>query len=58
MGRITKISHGKRTYAQVTMPTGLEVKHGKLYASTWSVANFLGLDHAGKIEQVRQSAFH
>ena len=58
VGRITKISHGKRTYAQVTMPTGLEVKHGKLYASTWSVANFLGLDHAGKIEQVRQSAFH
>ena len=28
VGRITKISHGKRTYAQVTMPTGLDLKNG------------------------------
>lgn len=58
VGRITKIRHGRRTHAQVTMPTGLEIKRGKLYASTWSVANFLGIDHAGKIERVKQSAFH
>jgi outer membrane protein assembly factor BamB len=58
VGQITRIRDGKRTNAQVTMPTGLEIKNGKLYASTWSVASFLGINHAGKIEQIRQSAFH
>lgn len=58
IGQITKISHGKRSLAQVTMPTGLDFRHGHLYASTWSVAGlFLGIPHAGQIALVRQSAF-
>lgn len=58
VGQITKISHGKRSVAQVTMPTGLDFRHGHLYASTWSVAGlFLGIPHAGQIVRVRQSAF-
>lgn len=58
VGRITKISHGKRTHAQVTMPTGLQYKDGHLYASAWSIASFLGIEHAGQIVKVSQRAFH
>jgi hypothetical protein len=58
IGRITKISHGKMTHTQVTMPTGLTYKHGHLYASAWSVAGlFLGLKHKGQIVKVNLHSF-
>jgi hypothetical protein len=41
-----------------TMPTGLEYFHGHLYASSWSIASFLGIQHAGKLVQVSDMAFH
>src|SRR5690606_31216292 len=44
VGRIVKVTrHGDRSYAAVTMPTGLEFHDGKLYASAWSIAPFLGM---------------
>jgi hypothetical protein len=58
VGRITKISNGTRTHAKVTMPTGLEFKDGHLYASTWSIAALLGIQHAGRIVKIHPSAFH
>lgn len=57
VGQITRISHGKRTQAQVTMPTGLDLKNGDLYASAWSVASFVGIQHAGQVVKVRERAF-
>ena len=39
------------------MPTGLELKQGDLYASTWSIASFLGIQHAGQVVKVRERAF-
>lgn len=58
VGRITRIQDGKITHAQVTMPTGLEYFGGRLYASSWSIASFLGIPHAGQLVQVNPSAFH
>ncbi len=58
VGRITRIQHGQITHAQVTMPTGLEYFDGRLYASSWSIASFLGIEHAGRLVQVRPGAFH
>jgi hypothetical protein len=58
VGRITKISHGRMTHAQVTMPTGLQYTGGSLYAAAWSIADFLGLKHKGQVVKVRQGAFH
>jgi outer membrane protein assembly factor BamB len=58
VGRIVRIApNGTVTYAQVTMPTGLALNGGKLYASTWSIAGFLGIKHAGQIQQVPFSLF-
>ena len=57
VGRITKIANGKRTHAQVTMPTGLDFRGGDLYSTAWSVALFFGIDHPGQIVKVKQSAF-
>lgn len=58
VGRITRIRDGVRTHADVTMPTGLELKDGKLYATSWSIASFLGIPDAGKVVRVRPQAFH
>ncbi len=58
VGRITKISHGKITHAQVTMPTGLDYEHGQLYSSAWSIAFFLDIPSAGQIVRVDRRAFH
>jgi len=58
VGRITRVQHGHITHAQVTMPTGLEYANGRLYASSWSIASFLGLEHAGKLVTVSPRAFH
>ena len=58
VGRITRIRNGHQTHAQVTMPTGLVLKNGRLYASAWSIASFLGIQHAGQVVKVKESAFH
>lgn len=58
IGQIVKITPGHaRRYAQVTMPSGLLIKHGKLYASAWSIAGFLGLKDAGQVVRVADRAF-
>ena len=58
VGQIVKVTAwGKRTYAQVTMPSGLLWKNGTLYASAWSIASFLGIPDAGQVVSVRDSAF-
>ena len=58
VGRITRIDHGRVTHAPVTMPTGLEYANGRLYATSWSIASFLGIPHAGRLVQVAPGAFH
>jgi len=57
VGRITRIRNGHVTHAQVTMPTGLVLKSGHLYASAWSIASFLGIQHAGQVVKVRATSF-
>jgi hypothetical protein len=57
VGRITRIRNGHQTHAQVTMPTGLVLKNGQLYSSAWSIASFLGIQHAGQVVKVKESAF-
>ncbi|MEO5833783.1 MAG: ScyD/ScyE family protein [Nakamurella sp.] len=59
IGQIVKIApDGTRTYAQVTMPAGLLIHKGILYASAWSVAGlFLGIPDRGEIVRVDDSAF-
>jgi len=57
VGRIGRIRNGHVTHAQVTMPTGLELRNGHLFASAWSVASFLGMSHAGQVVKVRELAF-
>ena len=58
IGRITRIHHGHVTHAQVTMPTGLLLRGGHLYATAWSIGSFLGIPHAGQIVRVSDSSFH
>lgn len=58
VGQIVKVSpRGKRTTAQVTMPTGLTLLGGKLYSSAWSIAGFIGLTGAGQVVAVSDRAF-
>ena len=58
VGQIVKVAKdGTRTYAQVTMPSGLLWTDGKLYASAWSVGVFVNLPHAGQIVSVDPSSF-
>jgi hypothetical protein len=57
VGRLTRVQHGRVTHAAVTMPTGVEYANGRLYASSWSIASFLGIEHAGRLVQVRPAAF-
>lgn len=59
VGEVTRIPiWGPRSTAQVTMPTGLEVGHGGLYASAWSVAGFLlGQPGRGEVQRVDERAF-
>jgi hypothetical protein len=58
VGRLTRIQHGRVTHAQVTMPTGLEFTNGRLYATSWSIAGFLGIPQAGRLVSVSDRAFH
>jgi hypothetical protein len=61
VGQIVKrAAHGHGypySYAQVTMPSGLLIKDGKLYASAWAVAGFLGRPSAGEVVTVGPKAF-
>jgi hypothetical protein len=57
VGRITRIHGHHVSHAQVTMPTGLVLKNGDLYASAWSIASFLGMQHAGQVVKVKERAF-
>lgn len=58
IGQIVKVApDGKRTYAQVTMPTGLLHTGGRLYASAWSIAAFFEIPNAGQIVSVDPSSF-
>jgi hypothetical protein len=58
VGRITRIDHGHRTHAQVTMPVGLSINDGHLYSTAWSIAGELGMQGAGQIVRVTWRAFH
>lgn len=57
IGEITRIKNGKRTHAQVTMPTGLELRRGKLFSTAWSIGSFLGIEGAGQVVRVKERAF-
>jgi hypothetical protein len=57
VGQITRIANGHRRHAQVTMPTGLVLRGGDLYASAWSIASFLGIQKAGQVVRVSEGAF-
>ncbi|NHC44336.1 ScyD/ScyE family protein [Motilibacter aurantiacus] len=60
IGRIIKVApdaERTRTYAQVTMPSGLAFHDGALYASAWSVAVFIGMPSAGQVVRVGDAAF-
>ena len=53
IGQIVKVApDGSRTYAQVTMPSGLLWNSGKLYASAWSL-----VPKAGQIVSVDPASF-
>ncbi len=48
----------RRSYVQVTMPSGLLVSHGRLYSATWAVAGlFLGIPARGEVVTVGKKAF-
>jgi hypothetical protein len=61
IGSITRISpSGKRTTAQVTMPTGLHYRGGALYATSWSTGDPFAVSGAppvGQVVKVEPSAF-
>ncbi|WP_313407191.1 ScyD/ScyE family protein [Aeromicrobium sp.] len=58
VGQIVKVSPwGRRTYAQVTMPTGMVWTGGTLYSSAWSIASFLGAPGTGQVVAVGSRAF-
>ena len=58
VGHVVRIgTDGARTTAQVTMPTALRFREGRLYASAWSVAGFLGLQKAGQVVRVPLKSF-
>lgn len=49
-GRVTKVSHGKRTHVKVPFPAGVAVDphDGKVYVSAWSIADRDGTALEGK----------
>jgi sugar lactone lactonase YvrE len=61
VGEITRIDRdGSRSTSQVTMPTGLLLHHGALYASAWSVASFVappGAPPQGEVVRVGSGTF-
>ncbi len=58
VGQIVRVSRdGRRSYAQVTMPSGLLWRHGTLISSTWAIAAFLQIPDAGQVVTVDPRAF-
>jgi hypothetical protein len=59
IGEVTRIDRrGERTVAQVPMPIGLQTRGGVLFATAWSVAEFLDLPaDLGQVVRVDRSAF-
>ena len=59
VGEVTRIDRdGSRSTSQVTMPTGLVIEHGDLYASAWSVATSLGMPTGlGEVVRVGEDTF-
>ena len=59
VGEVTRIDRdGSRSTAQVTMPTGLLIEHGDLYASAWSVATSIGMPTGlGEVVRVGEDTF-
>jgi hypothetical protein len=58
VGQVVRIDrHGDRTYSQVTMPTGLVIDDGDLYASAWSIASFMMMPSAGQVVRVGAGSF-
>jgi hypothetical protein len=58
VGSIVKIArNGRTSTAQVTMPTGLLFRGGRLFAVTWSLAPFLQIPDAGELRRVGAGQF-
>jgi hypothetical protein len=57
VGEVIRIDGDDRTTAQVTMPTGLLLEDGTLYASAWSIAGFLGMPDRGEVVSVGADSF-
>jgi hypothetical protein len=58
VGQVVRIDrHGDRTYSQVTMPSGLVLEDGDLYASAWSVGSFVMMPSAGQVVRVGEDSF-
>ena len=58
VGQIVRVSSdGRRSYAQLTMPSGLLEYRGRLVSSTWAIASFVGLQDAGQVATVGPRAF-
>jgi len=58
VGEVTRIDcDGSRSTSQVTMPTGLLVEDGDLYASAWSVAGFVGMAGRGEVVRIGEDTF-
>jgi outer membrane protein assembly factor BamB len=58
VGQVVRIDpDGTRTTAQVTMPTGLLLEGGDLYASTWSIAGLLGIPGRGEVVRIGDDVF-
>jgi hypothetical protein len=58
VGQLVRVTEDdERTYAQVTLPTGLLLEDGDLYASAWSIAGLLGQPGRGELVRVGDDAF-
>ncbi|MGY1823087.1 ScyD/ScyE family protein [Geodermatophilus sp. SYSU D00079] len=57
VGEVVRVDGHERTTAQVTMPTGLLVEDGTLYASAWGIAGLLGLPDRGEVVRVGADSF-
>jgi hypothetical protein len=58
VGRIVRIDRqGLRTYAQVTLPSGVGIRNGTLYATAWALALDPTAPPAGQLVKVAPSAF-
>lgn len=58
VGQVTRIEcDGTMSTSQVTMPSGLVISDGQLYASAWSVASMIGMADAGQVVSIGAGTF-